>query len=155
MHLQAVPRFGEENDNQRSGKGLKDEEHLSECERLRVRNRQERTARVQVGHAAGSAAMKLQLRRTAWRAHDFNVAPQHALRVTGAERLHCGFFCREPAREMGCRVPPPRRVRDLPLGEYAAEEPIAVPRDGRFDPIDFGCIHAETDNVCGHVRSTA
>ena len=145
--------IGEGNDNYR--KRLTHEEHLSERERLRVCNRQERTGRIQVGHTARGAAMKLQLRGGARGAQYLDIAPEHALRMTGAKCFHGRFFRGEPAGEMGCRVPPPRRVRDLSVGEYAAEKPIAVSRDGRFNAVNFGCIHAETDNGCTHVPSTA
>ena len=103
----------------------------------------------------GRAAVKPQLRRPARRAHDLDVAPQHALRVAGAERLHRRFLRREPAGEMGRRVPAPRRVRNFAVGEDAAQKSIAVARDRRFDAVDFGRIHSDTDNIGRHVSPKA
>ena len=36
---------------------------------------------------------------------DFDVLPEHAARMAGAERLHRGFLCREPGRQAGNWIP--------------------------------------------------
>ena len=80
----------------------------------------ERTA-AHRGEAPGGAAVQLQLRRAA-APDDLDVAPEHAVRVAGAERLHRRFLRGEAAGEMNRRLPPPRAVRDLAFGEDAVQE---------------------------------
>src|SRR5437667_7432562 len=91
--------------------------------------------------------MKLQLRRTAGRADHFDVAPEHAARVTRAEAFQRRFFGGEAAGQVRRRVAAPRGVRDLAVGENSAEKPVAEPRDGRFDAVDFRRVHADADNI--------
>ena len=52
--------------------------------------------------AARGAAVQLQLRRAA-AANDFDVAPEHAQRSPGAERLHRRFFRGEAAGKVNRR----------------------------------------------------
>lgn len=99
--------------------------------------------------------MKPQLRRRAGRAHHLDVAPEHALGVPGAKRFHRRFFRGETAGEMGCGIPATRRVGDFPLREDALQKAIAIPADGGGDPINFGGIQPDADNICRHVSSTA
>ena len=80
------------------------------------------------GEPARGAAVKLQLRRTA-APDDFDVAPQDAPRVAGAERLHRRLFRGEAAGKMNGRHAAPLAVRDLAVGEDAVQEPLAVPLD--------------------------
>ena len=94
------------------------------------------------------AAVKLQLRRAA-AADDFDVAPEHALRVAGAERLHRRFLGREAAGEMNRRHAAPRAVRDFALGEDAVQEAVAVALDRGGDAMDVGGVEPESDDV-GH-----
>lgn len=94
--------------------------------------------------------MKPQLRRPSRGAHDLDIAPEHALRMPGAERFHRRFFGGKPASEMGRRIAAARGVGDFPVGEDAAQESITVSRNRGFDAIDFGRIHTDTDNIDGH-----
>ena len=81
----------------------------------------------------------------------FDVAPEHLLRMPGAERLHPGFFGGEPAGEMDRGHAAPCTVRNLSLCEDAAQEPVAEPFDGGRDAVDFRGVEAEPDDV-GHGR---
>ena len=92
--------------------------------------------------------MKPQLRGAA-DADDFDIAPEHALRVSRAERLHRRFFGRETAGQMGRRIPPARRLGDLAVGEHATQKSVAKSRDGGFNPIDFSGIQPDADNMHG------
>ena len=92
------------------------------------------------------AAVQLQLRRTAAADH-LDVAPEHALRVAGAERFHRRFFRGEPPGEMDGRHAAAHAVRDFALGEDAAEKPVAVALDRVGDAADVGGVEAETDDV--------
>ena len=98
--------------------------------------------------------MKLQLRRPAV-ADDLDIAPEDFLRVSGAERFHAGFLCREPAGKMDSRHAPACAVRNFAVGKNAPDEPFAVPFDGGGNPGDFGGVETKADYV-GHRRpSTA
>ena len=91
--------------------------------------------------------MQPQLRRTARLTDDFDVAPQHSLRVSGAEGFHRRFLGREAAGKVNGRIVAPHAVRDLRFGEDAVSEPFAVPFDGRSDARDIRCVEAESDDV--------
>ena len=121
---------------------------MSEGERIGVTDRQLRRAAADSGQASGRAAMQLELRRTAGLSHYFDVTPQHALRVPGAERLHRGFLGREAAGEMNRRRMPPHAVRDFAFSENAAREAVAVAVDRRGDAGNFRRVESESDN--GH-----
>ena len=114
-------------------------------------NRQQRTGRIEVVKPAGGAAMKLQLRRSAGRAHDFDVAPEHALRMSGAERFHRRFFRSEAAGEVRRWVSAPGRIRNFPVREDPADKSIAITLDGGVDAIDFRRIHPYPDNIGGSI----
>jgi hypothetical protein len=75
--------------------------------------------------------------------------------MTRAERFHRRFLCREAAGEVGRRISTPRRVRNLSIGKDAAQKSIAITVDRRFDAINFGCVHPDADNICGHGLPTA
>ena len=92
--------------------------------------------------------MKLQLRGTAV-PHDLDVAPQHAVGVACAERLHAGFLGRESAGEMNRRCAAPGAVGDLALGEDAAEKALAIPLDRVRDAVNLRGVQTEADDV-GH-----
>ena len=89
---------------------------------------QERRAAADGREAPPGAAVKLQLRRTAV-ADDLDVAPQHATRVAGAERLHRRFLGGEASGKMDGRLAPPLAVRDFAVGEDPMQEPVAVALD--------------------------
>jgi hypothetical protein len=90
--------------------------------------------------------VKSQLRRTAC-ADDLDIAPQHALRMTGPERFHGRFLCCKSAGQMRGRIPATLCVRNFSGREDAIQEAIAVSREYLFDPIDFGCVEPNADDV--------
>lgn len=89
--------------------------------------------------------MKLQLRRAS-AAHDFNVAPEHLLRVPCTKRLHCRFFGSEAPGKVDRRIPAALAVRDLSFGEDALEEALSVSLDCRGNARDIGSIEAKTND---------
>ena len=91
--------------------------------------------------------MQPQLRRTARLADDFNVAPQHSLRVSGAQGFHRRFLGREATGEVNGRIVAPHAVRNLPFSEDSVSKPFAVPFDGRSDARDIRGVEAESDDV--------
>src|SRR5262249_42847828 len=100
---------------------------------------------------APGAAIQMEARRSAPPDH-LHVAPQDALRVPRAQRLHRRFLGGESPGEMDRRYAPPRAVRNLAVGEDAAEEPIPVPLDRLRDAVDVGGVEAEAYDVT-HVRA--
>ena len=140
---------------ERRDRQLQEQHHLRERQSFGVGNGEQRAICFQSRESSRGAAVKLQLRGRPWRTDDLDIAPMHTLSVSCAERLHGRFFCREPSSEMRCRIAPPRGVSDFAVGKDAAQEPITVARDGRFDAIDFGGIEADADNICSHAFTTA
>ena len=134
--------------NERCAGLLAEEDHLSERERIRVRDRELRGSPADFREASRGAAVQPQLRWTAGLADDFDVAPQHTLRVAGAEGLHGRFLGREPAGEMNRRIVASHAVGDLRFREDAMGEPFAVPFDGCPDTRDVRRVEAESDD--GH-----
>ena len=100
------------------------------------------------GKATRSAAVQLQLRRTAGSADDFDVTPQDRLRVPCAEGLHRCFLRREPAGEMNGRIVSAHAVRHFSLSEDAMREPFAVAFDRGSDTRDVGRVEAQSND--GH-----
>src|SRR2546428_706660 len=92
---------------------------------------QRRTA-ADVPEPARRAAVQFELRRTAVTYH-LDVAPQHAARMAGSERLHRRFLGREPAGEVDRRHTSARAVRHLAIREDTPHEPIAITLDRRGD----------------------
>lgn len=89
--------------------------------------------------------MKLQLRGTS-AAHHFNIAPEYLLGMTRSERLHRCLLGSEAAGKMDRRIASALAVRDLPLGEDALQEPLAVSFDCRGDARDIGSIEAKAND---------
>jgi hypothetical protein len=114
-----------------------------------MRDRHERSFSADLVELTRRAAVELQLRRPAM-AHDFHVAPQNAVRVPRAERLHGRFLGGKAAGEVNCWIVAPRAVRDLAGCEDPREKPVAVSLDGRGDPFDVGCVEADADDVRSH-----
>ena len=125
-----------------------EEDDLSEGECIGVCDRELRRLSAKLREASRGAAMQLQLRWTAGPADDFDIAPQHALRMAGPERLHRGFLRREPSREVNRGIPPAHAVRNLRFREDATGESFAVTFDSRSDARDVGRVEAQSDD--GH-----
>lgn len=139
--------YGEKS-NERCAGLLAEEDDLSERERIRVSNRELRGSPAYLRVAPGGTAVQPQLRRTAGLANNLNVAPQHSLRVAGAERFHGCLLGGEPAREMNRWIMPSHAVSDLRFREDAVSEPFAVPFDCCSDTRDIRRVQAESDD--GH-----
>ena len=126
---------------------LAEENNLSERERIRMRDRELRGSPADLREASSGTAVQPQLRRTAWLADDFDVPPQHSLRVAGTESLHRRFFRREPAREMNCRIVVAHAVGDLRFREDTVCKPFAVAIDCCSDARDVCRVEAKSDDV--------
>jgi len=68
------------------------------------------------------------------------------LGVTGAERLHCGLFCRETPGKMDRRTAPALAIGDFAVGEDAAQETVPVSFDCRGDARDICGIEAKAND---------
>lgn len=104
--------------------------------------------RAEHGETFCGAAVELQLRRTG-AADNFNVAPEHILRVAGTERLHSRFFGRESSSKVNGWRPAAVAIRNLAVREHAPEEAIAVSLDGVGNAVDVGGVDSKADDV-GH-----
>ena len=137
-----------EKGNERCAGLLAEEDDLRERERIRVSNRELRGSPAYLREAPGGAAVQPQLRRTSGLTNDFDVTPQHSLRVAGAERFHGCLLGGEPAREMNRWIVPSHAVGDFRFREDAVGEPFAVPFDCCSDARDIRRVQAESDD--GH-----
>ena len=91
-------------------------------------------------------AMQLQLRGAASPYH-LDVAPQHAVRMPRAERLHSGFLGSKAPSEMNGRVPAAHTVRHLGLGENTVGKPLAVALDRDGNARDVCGVEPDSDDV--------
>jgi hypothetical protein len=66
--------------------------------------------------------------------------------MTRSKRLHRRLFGGEAAGKVDRRIPPALAVRDLPVGENAAEESLAVSFDCRGDARYIGSIEAKAND---------
>jgi hypothetical protein len=123
-----------------------EQHHLGDREGLGVGDGQKRAAGVHSRETARRAPVEPQLRRSAG-ANYFNIAPEDALRMPRAERFHRRLLRRETAGKVRRGIAAPRGIRNLALGKDAVQKPIAEPRDGGFNSIDLGGIHADADNI--------
>src|SRR5260221_3553911 len=87
---------------------------------------QQRSARLHGVEAPERPARQPELRGTAVPEH-LDVLPEHAPRVTGAERLHGGFLGGEPGGQARDWVAVARTIRNLAVREHAAQKAVAVP----------------------------
>jgi hypothetical protein len=119
---------------------------MSQGQRFAVSNGEQRPGRSHGLEPACGAAVKPQLRRTSG-PDDLDIAPEHALRMACAQRLHGRFFCRESARKMRCWIPTTCGVGDFARREDAIQKAFAVALDREFNTIDFGRVEPKTDDV--------
>jgi hypothetical protein len=89
--------------------------------------------------------MKLELRGTS-AAHDFNVAPEHLLGMSRSKRFHRRLFGSESSGKVDRRISPALAVRNLPVGENAVQESLAVSFDCRGDARYIGSIEAKAND---------
>ena len=127
---------------------LAEDDGLSERERVGVSDREFRRAAADFREAPGRAAVQLQLRRTARLADHFDVAPQDALRMPGAERFHRRLFRGEPAGKVNGGLAPARAVRDFTVGKNPLRKSIAVAVDRGGNTRNFGRVEPKPDD--GH-----
>ena len=115
-------------------------------ERVGMRDRQEGTPDLHALGPAGGPAVQEQPRWPA-AAHDFDILPEHAARVTCSERLHRRFFGGETAGEVRGGVPPLGTIGNLPGGEHALQEALAVSFEHVCEPGDIGGVEPDAENV--------
>ena len=123
-----------------------EDQDLREGQRVGMCDGDERGTAADRGETAAGAAVQLQLRRPA-APHDLDVAPQHALRMAGAERLHGCFLGREAAGKMNCRHAPSTAVGHFVLGEDAMHEAVAVALDGLGNARNISGIDPQSNDV--------
>src|SRR5579872_1518085 len=111
-----------------------------------MRNRQERRSAADCGKTPPRAAVQLELRRPAM-PDDLDVAPEDAVRMAGAQRLHRGFLGGEAAGKMDRRHTAPRAVGNLTVREDPAEKSVAVPLDRVGDAVNVGGVETDADDV--------
>ena len=121
---------------------------MRERQRIRVGDGEKCPCGAKPGEVPARGVVKLQLRGAAMADH-LEIAPQDAKRVAGADGFHAGLFRREPPGQVRRGVPTSQAVGDLPVGEHAAQEPIAVPLERLRDAVDFSGINAQADDVHG------
>ena len=121
---------------------------MRERQRIRVGDGEKCPCRAKSGEVPAGGVVKLQLRGAAMADH-LEIAPQDAKRVAGADGFHAGLFRSEPPGQVRRGVPTSQAVSDLPVGEHAAQEPIAVPLERLRDAVDFSGINAQADDVHG------
>ena len=78
---------------------------------------------------------------------DLDVAPEHSVRMAGAERFHRRFFRGKAAGKVNRRHLATRAVRHFAVGEHALQEPLAVSLDRVGDAIDIRGVQTESENV--------
>jgi hypothetical protein len=86
-------------------------------------------------------------------AHDFDVLPEHAVRLTGPERLHRRFLRGEAAGEVRSRVPALGTICNLTRCKHALQETLAVAVEQVSDTRDIGGVQADAEDI--HDRTTA
>ncbi len=116
-----------------------------------MRDRKLRGLSANLGEASCGPAVQPQLRRSAWPTNHLDVAPKHALRVSGAERFHRRFFGCEPACEMNRRMMASHAVFDLAVREDPVSEAIAVPVERGGNTRNIGRVESKSDD--GHAST--
>ena len=120
--------------------------YLGHRQRVGVGDRQKRPLHAHLFRAARRAAVQPQLRGTA-RPEDLDVLPEHAARMSCAQRFHGSFLRGESPGKMRNRVSPPRTIGNLSLGEDTTEKPLAIPLVQLSDARNVGGIETQADNL--------
>jgi len=145
-------RLAVQNPRLRGPGSLPEQHDLSEGERIGVSDGHQRSADVHGLCPSLGPAVELKPGRPAG-TDDLDVLPQHPSRVARAERLHRGFLGCEPAGQVRHRVPAPRTIGNLAVGEHAAHEAFAVPLEDFRDPWDICRVESDSQDI--HVRASA
>src|SRR5262245_44831936 len=111
-----------------------------------MRDGKQRRSTADGRESARCATVQLELRWTSQTDH-FDVAPEDALRVAGAKRLHRGCLRREPPGKMDGRLGAAAAVRHFAIGENAVQKPFAVPLDCVGNAVDLGGVKTQADDV--------
>jgi len=98
-----------------------------------MRDRELRRLSADFLEAPRGASMQPQLRRSSVLSDHLDITPQHALRVSGSQRFHRGFFRREPSGKMNRGISAAHAVCDFALGEDSMGELLVVSFDRRRD----------------------
>src|SRR5262249_8682417 len=125
---------------------IAEDDDLRDGKSLGVRDSQKRRWAVDRAQSLGRPAVELQL-RGAGSAHHFEMTPQHAIRMSGTQRFHSGFFRSEAGSEIDCRHAVTPAIRDLIVGEDAAHKTLAVAVDRGGDTLDVGRVDSNPDDV--------
>lgn len=133
---------------QRWLRSVAEQEHLRDRDRIRMRDGQQRRLHTHAFGTRGRCSMQPELRR-AKRAEDFNILPEHAARMTRAERFHCRFLGGEAPGEMRHGVPPARTIGNLTLREDTAQEPLSVSFKRAGDAWEVGGINSQSEDSHG------
>ena len=110
-----------------------------------MREREERRTGPHRVEALPRTAVEFELRR-AVSTHDFDVAPPHLLRVSGAERRDRRFLRGEASGKMNSRLATALALRDLPRREDPLDETFALAPTHADDAGDVRGIDAEADD---------
>lgn len=117
-----------------------------------MRDREKRAPNLHRVRALCGTAVKLQPRWTA-AAHDFDILPQDAARVTGAERLHRRLFRRKSPGKMRSGISPPSTIGNLAGSEHALQEALAVALEDVGEAGNISGVETDAENV--HDLATA
>ena len=120
--------------------------HLGQCKGIGMRDRHQRRKPAHRREPPRGPAVQRELRRAA-APDDLDVAPQHPVRMPGAERLHRRFFRGKPAGKVNRWNLAAGAVGHFALGEHAPQEPLAVSLDRVGDAGNIRGVEAEPENV--------
>src|SRR5258707_786040 len=76
-----------------------------------------------------------------------DVLPEHAPRVTGAERLHGGLLGGEPGGQAGDGVAVAGTIGNLTVGEHAVQKTIAIPAEHLAHARDVRRVEAQPQDA--------
>lgn len=134
------------------GGSVAEQHHLRHRQRLRVRDCDQRPGDLHGVRPPGSATVQVK----PWRApeaNDFDVFPEHALRLTGAKRLHGRLLDRKSPGQMRSRIPTLGTISNLTGSKHPVEESFTVAVEQFGDTGNVGGVEADAKDV--HDRTTA